>query len=122
VADSAAIAAVVHALVVALAERYEELGPPVPTWRIGENRWSACRHGVEGRWVDARSGESSTMREHLHALIDELGPTAERLRCAAELAHARDLVERPRAELARAAAADGVIGVARRLTDAFLAV
>jgi glutamate---cysteine ligase / carboxylate-amine ligase len=124
IADTAALAAVVHVLVVTLAERYdagEALGPPAPTWRIGENRWAACRHGVEGRWVDVRTGAARPMREHLHALIDELAPAAQRLGCAAELESARDLIERPRARLARQAAAGGPHALVAWLADRFLA-
>jgi carboxylate-amine ligase len=96
VGEAAAVAAVAHALVVRLAERHDagELGATVPTWRIEENRWSACRYGVEGALADLHSGERRPTREVLHALIDELEPVAERLGAAAELDGARGLVER----------------------------
>jgi carboxylate-amine ligase len=105
VADTAALAAVVHALVATLATRHDagELPEPAATWRIAENRWSACRHGSRGTWRDVRSGAARPMADHLHDLLDDLGPAAHRLGCATHLAAARDLVERPRAELARAA-------------------
>jgi carboxylate-amine ligase len=123
VADTAALAAAVHALVATLAERHdagEDLGS-APTWKIGENRWSACRHGVEGTWTDARTGAASPMREHLHGLLDALAPAAARLGCAQELEAARDLVQRPRAALARAVAADGgAAGLATYLSERFL--
>jgi carboxylate-amine ligase len=109
VADSAALAAIVHALVATLAERYdagEDLGAAA-SWKIGENRWSACRHGVEGRWIDVHSGTVRPTRDHLHALLDTLAPAAQRLGCAAELAGARDLIEHPRAALVREVARDG---------------
>jgi carboxylate-amine ligase len=125
VADTAALAAVVHALVATLAQRHddgEELGA-VPSWRIGENRWSACRHGVDGTWHDVRTGAARPMREHLHALLDDLAPAAAGLDCTAELDAARDLVERPRAAVARAIAADGgPRALAAWLADRFLAV
>ena len=115
VGDAAAIAAVVHALVADLAERYdagEALGA-APAWRIAENRWTACRHGVEGRWIDVVTGATRPLRDHLHALLDDLAPAARRVGCADELAAARDLVERPRAEHARALAQrDGPFGLA----------
>jgi carboxylate-amine ligase len=105
VADTAAIAAVVHALAATLAERHEagEALHPAPTWKIGENRWSACRHGVEGVWADARTGVAVPMREHLHALLDALAPAAVRIGCAGELADARRLVDTPLAAAAREA-------------------
>src|SRR4051794_34800526 len=109
VADTIAIAAVGHALVVDLAGRAaagEALGA-VPSWKIAENRWAACRHGVEGRWHDAWSGRSAPMAEHLHALLDRLEPTARDIGCAAELRSARDLVDAPRAAAARQIGRDG---------------
>jgi carboxylate-amine ligase len=123
VADSAAIAAVVHALVATLAARHdagEALGM-APTWKIGENRWSACRHGVEGVWIDPATGATEPMRGHLHALLDALAPAAKELRCAAELEAARDLVERPRAAQARVVAREaGATGLAAYLAGRFL--
>jgi carboxylate-amine ligase len=120
VGDSAALAALVHALVARLAERHdagEDLGAAA-SWKIGENRWSACRHGVEGRWIDVHTGAVRPMRDQLHALLDTLEPAAERVGCAAELAGARDLIERPRAAMVRDVARDGgVHAVARWLAD-----
>jgi carboxylate-amine ligase len=104
VADTAALAGVVHALIATLVARHDagELpAEPVPTWRIAENRWSACRAGVDGVWVDARSGSLTTMRECLHELLEQLEPAARELACAEQLAAARDLVDRPRAASAR---------------------
>jgi carboxylate-amine ligase len=103
VADTAAIGAVVHALVATLADRHDagELPAPVPSWQIAENRWSACRHGVRGTWTDPRTGAQASIAEHLAALLEAVAPAARRLGCAVELAAAQDLVERPRAESAR---------------------
>jgi carboxylate-amine ligase len=121
VADTAAIAAVVQALVATLAARHDagELPAPAPGWRIRENRWSACRHGVRGPWTDVRTGAVTTTADHLHGLLDALAPAAAGLGCSRELAAARDLVERPRAELARAA---GPHALAAALAERFLAV
>ncbi len=105
VADTAAVAAVSHALAVWLAERYDE-GEVLPvhdTWRIEENRRRAYGEGVEGELRDLRTGETVPARRRLHALIGELEPTAERLGCAAELSSARALVERNGAMALRAA-------------------
>jgi carboxylate-amine ligase len=105
VADTAAVAAVAHALTVRLAERFaagEELVAH-DTWRIEENRRRAYGDGVEGELRDLRSGEMVPTRRRLHALIDELEPTAQRLGCAAELESARRLVERNGAMAMRAA-------------------
>jgi len=46
--------------------------PPVPDWRIAENRWSAVRHGLEGQMRDLRTGALRPTR----ALLDDLGVEA----------------------------------------------
>jgi carboxylate-amine ligase len=109
VAETAAVAAVVHALVATLAERHDagERLEAAPTWRIAENRWSACRHGLEGTLADLRSGEARPTRECLRELLDELEPAARRLGCAAELGQARALARENGAQRQRARAADG---------------
>jgi glutamate---cysteine ligase / carboxylate-amine ligase len=69
---AAAVAGLAHALVCHLAERAragEELGAP-PSWRIGENRWSALRDGVHGSLADLRTGETAPTAARLHALVD----------------------------------------------------
>ena len=112
VAESGAVIAVAHALVGWLAERFdagERLGARA-TWEIEEDRWLACRHGAVG-----------PLRERVHALLDAIGPTADRLGCAAELDHARRMAgaggaQRQRAALRRG----GVRGVAEALADAYL--
>ncbi len=121
VRETAAVAAVVHALVAKLAARHDaaELPAPAETWRIAENRWSACRYGVAGSWVDAHSGAKTSMRQHLHALLDSLDDAAEQLRCGAELADARAYVDDPVVTRARAA---GPRGLAASLAERFLAV
>jgi glutamate---cysteine ligase / carboxylate-amine ligase len=122
VRDTAAIAAVCHALVVDVTGRVEggEDPGPAPGWRIAENRWSACRHGTAGIWRDVRSGRSEPMAEHLHGLLDDLAPSARSVGCAEELEHARDLVDRPRAEWARDVAGDGgAVALARCLAKRF---
>jgi carboxylate-amine ligase len=121
VRETAAIAAVVHALVAALAARHDagDLPPPAETWRIAENRWSACRYGVAGPWVDARSGAKTCTRQHLHALLDGLRDAAEELGCGVELADASAWVDDPAVERARAA---GPRALAASLAERFLAV
>lgn len=106
VADASAVAAVAHALTVWLAERHDagERLPVDETWRIEENRWRACRYGVEGDLLDLRTGERRPARMRLHALLDDLEPVAERLGCVAELTRARGLVEVNGAMRQRAAA------------------
>lgn len=123
VAEAAAVAAVAHALPVWLAERHDagEALPVHETWRIEENRWSACRWGVEGELRDLDSGASEPTRARLHALLDRLEPIAARLGCAAELAAARELVQRNGALRLREAAAGDAAAAARWLMERYRA-
>lgn len=112
-----------HALVAHLAQRVEgaDVRPPAPSWRIAENRWSACRHGTAGTWRDVWTGRSEPTADHLHGLIDNLAPTARALGCEHELAHGHDLITRPRAAWARdVVAAAGLRGLVACLADRFI--
>jgi len=123
VADAAAVAAVAQALVGWLAERHQggEPLPAAPSWRIAENRWSACRDGVEGAMADLQSGAVRPTREWLNELLEQLEPVAGRLGSSSALAHARELVERNGAIAQRAVAAEvGPCGLAKWLAERFL--
>ena len=124
VSDTAAIAAVAHALVVWLADRHDA-GEPLPchpSWRIDENRWSACRHGVDGTLADLHTGEPRAARERIEWMLDRLQPTATAIGCASELGAARRLIEAPGAERQRRVAADGGLErLARWLASRFVA-
>jgi glutamate---cysteine ligase / carboxylate-amine ligase len=75
VAETEAVGAVVHALVVRLAERFDagERLPAAESWRIDQNRWSACRHGLDGEMRDLATGELLPTRERVAGLLAELG-------------------------------------------------
>jgi glutamate---cysteine ligase / carboxylate-amine ligase len=124
VADAAAVAAVVHALVAWLAERHDagEALPVDATWRIAENRWAACRHGAAAGLADLRTGDVTPAREALHALLGDLEPMAARLGCAGPLETARALIGEGGAERQRAVAAErGLHGLTEWLAERFLA-
>jgi carboxylate-amine ligase len=95
VGDAAAIAAVAQALMVWLAERHDggDLGAPVETWRIEQNRWWACRDGVAGEMADLDTGEMRPTGERLQVLLGKLEPVAGRLGASDGLARARELVK-----------------------------
>ena len=116
VADTAAVGAVVHALVTSLAARHdggEEL-PVAESWRIDQNRWSACRHGLDGTMTDLRTGERAPTRERVAALLDELDVEPE------PLARAREMLTGNGAVRQRAVAAErGLHGLVGWLADAF---
>jgi carboxylate-amine ligase len=111
VADAAAVVAVVHALVARLAERFD----------AGEQLPAPAVEAVErDRAVAAREGAGGALRDRVLALLEDLGPTAERLGCADEFAGARRLVDDPPAERLRAAfARHGGRAVAELLADRF---
>ncbi len=121
-ADSAAVAAFAHCLVAWLARRYDagETLPCDASWRIAENRWSACRDGVQGTLADLDSGARQPTRERLQALIEELAPLARELDCVAELRLALALARRNGALRQRAFAAErGIAALPAWLAERF---
>jgi carboxylate-amine ligase len=123
VVDAYAIATVVQALVAWLGEQHEggERLACAPTWRIEENRWSACRDGVEGEMADLVSGARQPTRRWLEDLLDSLEPVAARFSAQAGLQRAKELVAINGAIAQRQVARDGGPGaVARWLADRFL--
>ena len=78
--DAIAVVELAVAVVRWLAGRADagELPPPVASWRIDENRWSAALHGVAGTFADPRTGHRQDTTEALAALIGEVEPGAER--------------------------------------------
>jgi carboxylate-amine ligase len=119
-AEAAAVAAVGQALVALLAER-DEVPSPVPTWRIEENRWSACRHGLEGSMADLRSGKRRATRDLLDDLLNELEPVAQGLGAGAAMYHARSLIERNGSTRQRAVfAEEGAAGLLRWLVQRYM--
>jgi glutamate---cysteine ligase / carboxylate-amine ligase len=114
VEEAAAVTAVVHALVAWLCERFDagERLPAPARWEVEEDRWLAARHGAQG-----------PLAGRVHALLDALGPVADRIGGAAELEGARRLAEEGGAQRRRAALArGGVRGVVAELADAYAGV
>jgi glutamate---cysteine ligase / carboxylate-amine ligase len=124
VADAVAVAAVAHALAVWLAERHDagESFTAAPTWRIEENRWSACHHGPDGEMADLETGELHATRAEFEALLEALQPTAARLHAADALRHVPTLLaDGGAAAQRRAARSGGARAAARWLVERFLA-
>jgi carboxylate-amine ligase len=89
-----AIAALAHALIVSLAERFDS-GETLAVHdqvRLEENRWRALRHGVHGYTANPVSGVSEPVSVALERLIDELMPVARRLGCERGLGFARGML------------------------------
>jgi carboxylate-amine ligase len=122
IAESVAVASLAHCLIVATAERHDagEAPAPADSWRITENRWSACRYGLAGELADPRTGEREPTRERLERTLAELAPLAGRLGCAAGLGAARELAADPAPERHREIAAErGAEGLAAALAERF---
>ncbi len=122
VADAAALAALAQALTAWLGQRHaagEQL-PVAPSWKIDENRWSACRYGVEGTMADLNTGQPRATRACLEELLEILEPVASALGASAPLGHAAELARQNGAIAQRLVAAEaGVEGVARWLAERF---
>ena len=75
VAETAAIAEVVYALATHLADHHDagEALLVADSWRIDQNRWSACRHGLDGELIDLVTGDRRPARDRVAALIERLG-------------------------------------------------
>jgi glutamate---cysteine ligase / carboxylate-amine ligase len=123
VGEAAAIAALIQALVAWLSRRHAEGAklPVHPRWMIEQNRWSACRHGLEGSMVDLDSGVRRPTRALLESLIYDVGELAAELRSEAELGVAASMIQANGAIQQRAAARNGgARGVAQWLAGRFL--
>jgi glutamate---cysteine ligase / carboxylate-amine ligase len=123
VAETAALAAVIHALCAWLAQRHDagDLPPPAPSWRIEANRWSACRHGLAGTMAGLDDGAPLPTAERIRALLATLGPTAAGLGCETELRVARSMVDGPAPDRHRAVAGErGLDGLLAWLAGRFL--
>jgi glutamate---cysteine ligase / carboxylate-amine ligase len=123
VAEAAAIASVIHALVVWLARRYDagDALPVAASWRLEQNRWLACRDGIKGELLDPHTGERSTARDLLMGLIEQLQSTAVELGTVQSLERAASMAERNGAINQREAARNGgARAVAWWLTERFL--
>jgi glutamate---cysteine ligase / carboxylate-amine ligase len=123
VLDAAAIAAVIQALVVWLGSRHDagERLPVASRWQIEENRWSACRHGVEGEMIELPGGDRRYTRALLAELLATLQSLGGELGCDRFLERARDLID-VNGALAQRRAGSGASAtrVARWLAQRFL--
>ena len=123
IAEAAGVVALTHSIVAWLAQRHDQsdLPPAAPTWRIEQNRWSAGRHGVEGRMADLRSGAAEPTRDRLRRLIEQVRPVAAQIGTAELLPCAERLVERNGAIRQREIGSEaGPEGLARWAADQFL--
>lgn len=71
----------------------EEL-PHLKPWFVRENKWRSARYGLDAIIIIDNDGTEVPVREHIHALLTQLRPTAEKLGCAAELEQINLILEK----------------------------
>ena len=83
-----AIAALTQCLVEDLSTRLDngEEIPTMPPWHVQENKWRAARYGMEAIVILNAAGDEKLVTESLVELLNQLEPTARKLRCENELA------------------------------------
>jgi len=83
-----AIAALTQCLVEDLSTRLDngEEIPTMPPWHVQENKWRAARYGMDAIVILNAAGDEKLVTESLVELLNQLEPTARKLRCENELA------------------------------------
>lgn len=82
-----AIAALTQCLVEDFSTRLDdgEQLPSMPPWHVQENKWRAARYGMDAIVILNAAGDEQLVTESLVELLNQLEPTAKRLKCADEL-------------------------------------
>lgn len=95
VEDIAAVAALIHCLVVHLEDELDNgtLPRPLPPWHVQENKWRAARYGLEAIVITDADCTEALVTDHLAALLDRLGPAARRLGCVEHLERVARMLE-----------------------------
>lgn len=65
-----------------------------PTLLVNENKWSACRYGMEGEFIDLESDTVVSAREAVQSLLDTVEPYAKQLGSLEQFSVLPELVER----------------------------
>ncbi|KAA8890073.1 glutamate--cysteine ligase [Nocardia colli] len=95
-AELAAMAALIHCLIVDLDRRLEEgeTLPSLPPWHVQENKWRAARYGLDAIVIVDDKSNERLVTDDVTDLLNRLEPTAKRLGCADELAFVAEIPER----------------------------
>jgi carboxylate-amine ligase len=62
---------------------------------VRQNKWRACRYGLDAQLVDPSSRKSQPARQLVRSLVAGLRPTAEALDCGPYLESILELIEQP---------------------------
>ncbi|GAA5101770.1 glutamate--cysteine ligase [Nocardia iowensis] len=95
-AELAAMAALIHCLIVDLDRRLDEgeTLPTLPPWHVQENKWRAARYGLDAIIIVDDDSNERLVTDDVTDLLNRLEPTAKRLGCADELAFVAEIPER----------------------------
>jgi carboxylate-amine ligase len=116
------LTALIQCLVHDLARHAAQAAPPEPHAEllIRQNRWRACRFGLDAELVNIATGKAKPARECVRSLVARLAPTAEALGCREELEHVRRMADGPtgaQRQLAIFGETGDPAAVVRRLVD-----
>ncbi|WP_194816282.1 glutamate--cysteine ligase [Nocardia sp. XZ_19_385] len=91
--ELAAMAALIHCLIVDLDRRIEagEELPTLPPWHVQENKWRAARYGLDAIIIVDSDSNERLVTDDLNELLNRLEPVAKQLGCAAELASVAEI-------------------------------
>jgi len=88
------VAALSQCLVDSL-DREIDKGYTLPTpkgWVVKENKWRAARYGLDAHIIQGEA-DTQPLRVAIEELVHDLMPTSERLGCAEELGHVREVLD-----------------------------
>jgi carboxylate-amine ligase len=95
---------------------------PVPKgWTVRENKWRAARYGIDAELIVDNDGRTQPLRDLVEELVDDLGPVAERLGCAEELARTKRMLDVGPSYLRQRQACDAAGGDLNAAVDGLLA-
>ena len=89
------IAALAQALVVWMDRRVDagEPLPDIPSWVARENKWRACRFGLDGRVMTDVTGTTQPFKDNIAEIVDFLQPVARDLGTLDALNGVREILE-----------------------------
>jgi carboxylate-amine ligase len=90
--DILALTALIQALILTLAEQYEDPNPHIQILR--SNKWQASRYGLEGFYVDPFFGRKESMRDAALTLYRFVKPAAEALKSTRYLDEIPEILKR----------------------------
>src|SRR5690606_2856467 len=68
--------------------------PRLQPWFTQENKWRSARYGMDAIIITSAAGEEKLVSDAVEEMLVELEPTAERLRCSAELDGIRTILKK----------------------------